>query len=534
MHPRAVSGLAIVFLLTVGASAQTKSTSVSGRVIDSETKSGLRKAYLRLSSHPNTYTAVSDESGKFSFDAVEPGTYTLEAEHQGYIDGSYEESDGQSVQIKVDSGQSVKGVDIRLTPQGTISGLVVNEEGDLWVHAYVNLYRSEWVSGHRKLRVADGNGVNDLGEFRFGQLPPGKYYVVVEPEAYWEKTHKSNSEVSTRQRTWYPSAVDAANAAPIVLSPGGQVSNLEIRIQRGSAHRIRGTLVGLRDIPSDQLLGPFGGRGIAARPVSDTLGDGKEGTIRPNGSFEIEGLSPGAYEIRVSQGFPRLVLGKTKVQMDSRDIDDLVIQLAAPRPLKGKIQVAEEGSPIKVDGLWVRLATEGGPPLSAIAAADGSFEFSQVGLDQYEPYMDETASKGYYLRQIRYGDVVSINGMISTSASGGELMVVLSTRPARVTGRVKGDAEHPQVVLISNAGKMRVATFDQTRQFLFQDLPPGSYKLYAFDGAPGGAWADPDFMKEVGSSALELDLSEGDAKSVEISVFPKAELVRIVKKLGME
>jgi hypothetical protein len=544
MNPRVTPRFAAAFLLTFfSVTALAEPASVSGKVLDSETNAGLRKAYLRLFAGTKAYAAVSDDSGKFSFDGVEPGTYNMEAEHQGYIDGSYGESESQSVKIKVDAGQSLKGIDIRLTPQGAISGRVVNEEGDLWVHARVDLYRSEWVAGRRKLQNFNSERVNDLGEFRIGELPPGRYYLAVEPDTSWEiRNQLKGKDVSARQLTWYPGSLDAAEASPIVLATGGQVLNLEIRIRRGTVHRVQGTLIGLGDMPTERSGAYFGGQGVFASPLSENAGSETSGTVRPNGTFEIEGLAPGNYEIRVNQGFPPFLVGRTKVRIDSRDVDDLTIQVTPPKTVKGRVQFAEAsssgGPPLKLDRLSVRLDPNMGLPVFATTDANGTFEFPRVGSDEYQVVVNHEeaagSGRGYYLKQIRYGDAISNDGTITMPAAGPELLIVLSTRGARLTGTLTGEAAHPQVVLIPAAGQPRLGTFDQTHQFLFQDIPPGAYKLYAFDGVPGGAWEDAEFMKEVGSSATDLDLGEGDVKSVEIPVFPKADMARIVKKLGME
>jgi hypothetical protein len=56
--------------------------SISGNVTDVATNQGLSKAYLRLSGKGGSYAAITDDRARFAFEAVEPGTYLLEAEHQ--------------------------------------------------------------------------------------------------------------------------------------------------------------------------------------------------------------------------------------------------------------------------------------------------------------------------------------------------------------------------------------------------------------------------------------------------------------------
>jgi Carboxypeptidase regulatory-like domain len=62
--------------------------SIKGSVTDAVTDTGLRKAFVRLRASATglTYPAVTDDAGSFVIEHVEPGSYVLEAEHQGFIE----------------------------------------------------------------------------------------------------------------------------------------------------------------------------------------------------------------------------------------------------------------------------------------------------------------------------------------------------------------------------------------------------------------------------------------------------------------
>ena len=77
-------------------------------------------------------------------------------------------------------------------------------------------------------------------------------------------------------------------------------------------------------------------------------------------------------------------------------------------------------------------------------------------------------------------------------------------------------------------------TFDQNGAFLLSDIAPGTYRLYAFEGVPNGAWEDSEFMQEVSGLGHELELVEGDVRNVEAPLLLKSKLAPILKKLGME
>jgi hypothetical protein len=102
------------------------------------------------------------------------------------------------------------------------------------------------------------------------------------------------------------------------------------------------------------------------------------------------------------------------------------------------------------------------------------------------------------------------------------------------TAAEKTSPTKAQVVLISNREPARLGTFDQTGTFSFQDLAPGTYRLYAFESVPDGAWEDSGFMKELGDAGLEIRLTESEVKSADVPLISMSDLAPILKKLGME
>ena len=498
--------------------------SIKGMVTDALTHQGLRKAYLRLNDHP----AVTDDRGAFAIDNIKPGVYVLTAEHPGYLDGEYGEADGAEVQLKLGPGQTLTDINVKLTPQAVVSGTVLDEDGEAWPHAFVNLRRSKQVRGQWKIDDFGGAELNDQGEFHIGRIPAGKYYLFAQPESSWEARYQLPPP--RRQPTWYPSSPDMEGATPIIVGPGSQITGLEIRIRRGSVHRVSGTLVGIENIPLPDGPEPYARRRISAESVAASA-NGTRAVIQPDGSFEILGLPSGAYEIRVSQGLPSVNLGSAKVQLQDRDMDDVTIELTPPQRLTGTIRFAEEGS-TKLSGFTVEL-----DPLrpartsSTISHFDGTFEFPLLGAERYRV---NVVDHGLYLKEVRYGDVVSKDGTLTVTGAGGILQLVLSTRVAHVNGKVSTTSAQVVLIPAGAAGEVQQATLDQTGAFTFGDLRPGTYKLYAFEGAPDGVWEDPDFLKEFSAAGMEIHLDEGESKNADAPLIPKSDLAPVLKKLGLE
>ena len=186
-------------------------------------------------------------------------------------------------------------------PPAAISGSVKDEDGDPWTHADINIFRSVWEAGKRQLQGFSSAEINDAGEFRAGHLPPGRYYLSAQPDAYWEKRNRLASEPRL-QVTWYSNSLDSSSATPLVLLPGQELTGVEIRMRRNNVYRIRGKVSGLQGVPA--LPGPsmFMTPHLTAWPAPGVGGDSKQGQLKPDGSFEVEGVAPGTWQIRVTEG----------------------------------------------------------------------------------------------------------------------------------------------------------------------------------------------------------------------------------------
>jgi hypothetical protein len=511
--------------------------SLQGTVTDSVTSQKLRKAFVRVAGASGTFLATTDENGSFAIQGLPAGTYDVEVERQGYVGSPSWNAPGSAVQLRLSPGEALKGVTIPLAPQAVITGRVLDEEGDPWIHAQITLYRSRWSHGKRTFASAGGADLNDLGEFRIGELAPGTYFVAAQPDLLWEAEHRPGAKnLSVQSRlTWFPSSLDRDGATPVIVSAGAQVNSILIRLRHGSVYSIRGSVTGGETIPEEQ--GVFGKRGISALTADGEFNYG--GRIFPDGTFEIGNLPSGTYYLRVAQGYPFLKLGGAAVTVEGRDVEGVIVELTPPRPIKGMLRM-EGGAPAKMSGRFIELTPAVPYAAGFLPGApvhdDGSFEFPKAAADRYRVNVSGT---GFYVKELRYADAVSSDGTVSLTGPSGDLAITLSAKPARIAGTVSRPADskgQPQVVLIPKDAvrKARLARFDQNEAFTFEDLPPGSYTVYAFESVPDGAWEDAAFLGEVSSKGAELTLTESETRGLDIPLITKKDLAATLQKLGME
>jgi hypothetical protein len=110
------------------------------------------------------------------------------------------------------------------------------------------------------------------------------------------------------------------------------------------------------------------------------------------------------------------------------------------------------------------------------------------------------------------------------------LQLQIAFSPGRVTGVVTDSRGMPtpgaQAVLVPDeARRGRTdayfnATTNQEGQFNFNNVPPGSYKLFAWESVPAGAYQYPDFIRRYEDRGQALTVNPNGSTTVEGKLIP--------------
>lgn len=118
---------------TPSATGETKSL-VQGKVVHEPGEQGIRKVRVILRGGASNqgqeqFEATTDETGEFKIPGLEPGMYFVaQLERSGYVaDGK---TNRDKITIKVVAGQDTKDVVLRMLVAGTLTGKIVDAEGD--------------------------------------------------------------------------------------------------------------------------------------------------------------------------------------------------------------------------------------------------------------------------------------------------------------------------------------------------------------------------------------------------------------------
>src|SRR5207253_8522319 len=125
------------------------------------------------------YGTTTDSGGHFILDDVDPGRYTFFAVRNGFVQQTWSPRGGirQNTPLTLANGQKLTQIVFKLTPQGVVTGHVVDQDGEPLVRVQLQVMTFAYQRGRRQLVGANFTMTDDLGEFRLFNLKPGKYVI---------------------------------------------------------------------------------------------------------------------------------------------------------------------------------------------------------------------------------------------------------------------------------------------------------------------------------------------------------------------
>jgi hypothetical protein len=235
----------------------------------------------------------------YTFTGLPEGRYRVQVQKIGFAPPA------DTPMFEVSAGQTLTGPDLRLTKGGAISGRVLDARGEPMAEVMVTAVRKP-TGGSGRGRGAYGlsagqpGQTNDIGEFRISGLPAGDYYVAASPQPMipfalsQSSPSPSPSGGTTLVATYYPGTSTMDGAQVITVAAGQTVSSLELTMLSAVGYSITGVVV-------DETNTLVGGAMVMLMPTQ-LVGLGLRGSARtlPDGTFRINGVTPGAYRLNAS------------------------------------------------------------------------------------------------------------------------------------------------------------------------------------------------------------------------------------------
>jgi len=543
--------------------------SVEGHVL-STTGEVLRKVTLTL--RPNgrgggNYITTSAADGSFRFPSVDQGTYALIGERTGYVRETLSKPGGETLPIEVVSEKNTSGIQLKMTPQSVIAGHVFDEDGDPVQSVNVEVWRYTYPRGRRQLTQAQNGSTNDLGEFRIANLSPGRYYVSATARrgalqailngggrggraagrgGFQPAGGGRVGPVETIEdyvTTYYPNLMEATNATPLKLVAGSEVRGIEIRLLKTRYHRVGGSIAGLptpatapsADAAKGKAKGkaadggfvPGGGLGVALSLIPRNSEGGRQlagAQVYADGTFEFPAVPPGSYYI-VAQSpgaAQQRLTARIPVDVGNGDINNLSLRLQAPLPLSGTLIIDSTQPNVRLGSLRLTFTpTEAGAGGlgrngQAQVSDDGTFQATLAA----DSYIVEAGGvpDGYYLKSVKLAGREMPDATLDLNYGGGQVEVLLAPAAGDITGTVQNSHGDPatsvQVTAVPVSGSLRkdmnkLVTTDAMGSFTLHGLPPGEYKIFAWEDVETNAWMDRDYRQpfETQSASAKVDAS---------------------------
>lgn len=557
---------------------------VEGVVTRTGTSEPVSKAIVELRNDSDNvvqYTVATGDDGQFAFRDIRSGKYRLVASHSGFVRMEYgqRKTGGRGLPIDVNSAQRVAGLQLSLMPTGAIHGRIHGPDGQPIIKASVRAMKTSYQNGQRILTPVQTTLTNDLGEYRLFWLPPGQYFVgayapnwsalgdpvtlnssattlsspvnglrfgspVPDPLAPLRTQAANPAASAVYLPVYFPNTTDNQAAQSIDVKPGSDLSGIDIMLSPLKTRRVRGTVIARE----------------TGQPPAPTPGFATSIRISPrtDGGSDIVNSNSGTFDIQVGLGTTVLSVaaitqtGSILVPAGDTDLEDVRIVVSSGLKLPGQVfidGVDPSTNDPRLTSLRVTLRgdpqifTLNPPPPSGVPSRDGAFTIGNVTPGNYRlnisPILNLAAApalppglQNAYVKSVRMGEtnVLSDGLQIGTEQPDHPLAIVVGLNPGSISGIARTEQQMPAsdvtVVLVPDAAQRlrtdlyRSTVTDASGRYTLDRIPPGAYKLFAWDDVDNGAWQDAQFIRAFEDLGKPVMVTEGSKDDITLTVIP--------------
>ena len=499
--------------------AQTANTcAIDGSVLNAGTGEPVPRAQLTAITKSGQFTAVADNAGHWHFSGLTCGQTQVTARRPGFLGGGLGQPRiGAAFRpVILTADAPVHDAKILLTPQGVVTGKVVDDQGDPLMNVSVTAMAAVVIEGRRTFQGAGSVGTNDLGEYRIPGLPGARYIICAHANGPFNAPGgqggvPGDMTATVVQERCFPGPVEGGAASAMEIS--GTTARVDFTLSRAPAVKIRGTLSGSP------------GRGAALslfkRLPNVATRVGAAADVAQDGRFEIRGVTPGSYMLSTDywESGKRLI-ARVPLEVGGADVEGVVVKLEPGFSITGTVRTesTRAASPNARQANLLLKSTDhmaGGGQMIWSKNRD-AFTISEITPGSYSM---EVPNGPFYLKSAMLGGRDLSKEEIPITQSAGPVEVVLSDNTGSIGGRVEGADGKPVscwVMVLPGALPMRPPRnimSEADGHFTVPNLPPGEYKVYAWDDWQNVEYANPEWMQR-NASGVPATVEGGQSAQV--------------------
>jgi hypothetical protein len=509
----------------------------------------------------------TDERGRFLINDVEPGSYRVIAARNSFVRQEY----GQAADrrpgsvVTVAPGESVKGIGFKLVLTGAVSGRVTNTRGEPLGNINVELLRAAYDENGRSTLLAAIPGVrtNDLGEYRFFWVSPGRYYVradgsrsslemalrspasgiiLADPARIGAQFNSNEVVQQAYAPTYYPPGVTtAADAQTIEVRAAEQITGVDLRLGTQRLFRVRGRLI---DATTGQ---PSRRAGVDLRPWDSSLDyanklvliEDNSRTIPTSsydpatGAFEVRDVPPGVYEASVAMLPPDPTAEASRrlnarIEVVNSDVENVLLIAGRVVTVQGRV-VLDGVSASEVGGVErtsVILSSPSQPSNATSVKPDGTFAF-RIASGEYRLRV-VNFPPNLYVKSARVGESDVLNQLLKVDLTPPDSIDIVLSPGGQITGtlldRYSAPAASATVILVPQERNRRnlykSTVTDLKGQFTFQGIAPGNYMVFAWEDIEPFSYFDPNVLRAYEALGQAVRITESSRSTTTLKIIP--------------
>jgi hypothetical protein len=526
-----------------------------GTVIDLATGDPVRHAIVTATWHgtPRAWaTTRSDASGRFLFEGLPSGNYELRATKASLGIANYGAKSVRELgeMLPLADGETRADIQLQFIRSASISGRVLDTDGDPVPNAFVNLFRASRTLGERSLANYRGANTNDRGEYKISPVDPGEYYLHCDAGNQPRMGPETKVSRDILASQFYGGASDAKNAPPLNLRGGESLTGMDFHLVTEHTAVITGRVTGVPplDAPSAPIEGrPVRGNrndavSIQLSPADNTQMNGGSGGVAlgPDYHFELPETIPARYLLQATVGARGKMYHAEQIVDAQPGTTDVLLTLAPEVDVKGSLKMEGPGAQ-QAQGATVVLATAGGSRRETHVGhvgKDGSFKIENVPPGEWVVNINPSPL-GTFQKSVRLGDKDYLYKKIEIPpGSDAPLNVVVSSNTATIEGEVDaGGADVKRAgILLAPVGKMHdllrfysSAIPDQAGKFKLTRVAPGKYKIFALEKFAASPYENPESAEALDALGQDLEVAEGANIQFNPKLIPEDRVREILK-----